>query len=345
MKRILVLALLLLPLVQAYGQAPPGASDVDAGKEMWRGYFGFQNDCKLCHGEQGQGGFASALAGHRLTPEQFLRAVREGRGNTMPGFVADKNMNDQQVAQIAAYLGSLPKPAERSTMWRTPVPAFATERHKLYITSGCGQCHGLTFANPRRTAGGLGGDYEWFKTEVYQHSTSPDHINSRHLRMGNYSAQQVPEATLRELWQFFSAEQGLRVPMGAAVSEGVRSANGVTYTVTVQNTGRPGKGLTAEYVTVVLPLLRGRDPEEVTSVVVATTGGGYTGVQRDPITNSNAAHFEIPSLGPGERRTLTITLTGSGSDKGIPRGMLKWERPRLPSGATDLIAISVPLGQ
>ena len=69
------------------------------------------------------------------------------------------------------------------------------------------------------------------------------------------------------------------------------------------------------------------------------------GVQRDPITNSNAAIFEIPRLGPRETKTLTITLTGPGSEKGIPRGMLKWERPLLPSGAADMIAIAVPLGQ
>jgi len=78
MKRILVVAFLLLPLVQAYAQAPPGASDVEAGKEMWRGYFGFQNDCKLCHGEQGQGGFASALAGHRLTPSSSCAPFAKG---------------------------------------------------------------------------------------------------------------------------------------------------------------------------------------------------------------------------------------------------------------------------
>src|SRR5437867_2679520 len=91
-------------------------------------------------------------------------------------------------------------------------------------------------------------------------------------------------------------------------------------------------------------LLRGRDPEE-TTIVEATTGGGYTGIHRDPITNTNTAEFEVPKPGPQEKRTFMITLSGIGANSGIPRGTVKWERPRLGSGGTDLIAISTPLSQ
>ena len=342
MKR-LVVVLVLFFATQLRAQTP-NASDIQAGKEIWQGYFGLQNDCKLCHGEQGQGGFAKALAGHQLSTAEFLRVVRQGAGKTMPAFVPDKNLNDQQVSQVAAYLASLPKAMERG-MWRTPVPPLATPRQKLYIESGCGQCHAATFANPRRTAGGLAGDYEWFKTEVYQHTTAPDHANSRHLRMGNFSRDQVPESVSQELWQFFSVEQGLRVPINADISNGVLSGNGITYTINISNAGRRGKGLTAEYITITLPLMRGRDPEEVTTVVDATTGGGYTGIHRDPITNSNAAEFEIPKLGPGEKRTFTITLSGIGANSGIPRGTVRWEKPRMGTGERDLIAITVPQGR
>jgi len=94
-----------------------------------------------------------------------------------------------------------------------------------------------------------------------------------------------------------------------------------------------------------LPLLRGRDPEETTTVVVATTGGGYSGIHRELITNTQAAEFEISRLAPGERKTFTITLSGRGASAGIPRGVVRWERPQLGSGATDLIGIAVPLGQ
>lgn len=344
MNRIgIALTLLVIPFGQALAQSA-AASDLEAGKAIWIYAPNFANDCKLCHGVQGQGGFATALAGHKLTSAQFLKTVREGVG-TMPGFVADKNLTDQQVGQVAAYLASLPKPPQPATTWFTRVPPFASAAQKLAISSGCGQCHGAIMANPRRTAGGLGADFEWFKRETWEHTTSPGHVNSRHLRMGNYTKQQVPEEKLRELWQFFAVEQGLRVPVNAQVSAGVPGANGVTYTVTVQNTGTPGKGLTAEYVTITLPLLKGADPEEVTSVVTGTTGEGYTGIHRDPLTNSNAAEFEIPALAPGDKKTFTITLAGRGAEAGIPRGTAKWEKPRLNSGGLDVISVSVPLGQ
>ena len=71
-------------------------------------------------------------------------------------------------------------------------------------------------------------------------------------------------------------------------------------------------------------------------------GGGYTGVHRDPISNSQAPEFEIDKLGPGEKRTFTITLSGKGESVGIPRGIVRWEKPRVGTGATDLIGITVP---
>src|SRR5213595_1985070 len=167
MRRILIV-LVLLPVAIAQAQTP-SASDIREGKRIWQGYLGLENDCKLCHGERGEGGFAKPLAGHQLNNAQFLRVVRQGAGKTMPAFVADKNLNDQQVAQVAAYLASLPKPAQPVTEWHTPVPALASANQRLLISTGCGQCHGPIMANPRRTAGSVGADYEWFKKEVYEH--------------------------------------------------------------------------------------------------------------------------------------------------------------------------------
>ena len=340
---MILLLLLSMAQIQAQTQAA-GASDIQAGKEIWQGYFNLENDCKLCHGAQGEGGFAKPLAGHQLTSAQFIAAVRKGPG-MMPAFVPDRNLNDQQLSQVSAYLASLSKAAEPSRTWQTPIPPLATPPQRLMISTGCGQCHGPIMANPRRTAGGRGADFEWFKEEVWEHTSAPGHANARHLRMGNYTKQQVSEATLLEIWRFFAVEQGLRVPINADVSEGFPGANGTSYTIHVSNGGVPGKGLTAEYLTITLPLLKGRDPEETTTEIVATTGGGYTGVHRDPISNSQAAEFEVAKLAPGEKKTYTITLSGKGANAGIPRGIVRWERPLLGSGATDLIGISVPLGQ
>jgi len=341
----ILIAFLLFSLIQVQAPTPAaGGSDTQSGQEIWQGYFTLENDCKLCHGVRGEGGFAKPLAGHQLTTAQFIAAVRKGPG-MMPAFVPDKNLNDQQLGQVSAYLASLPKVAQPSTLWQTPIPPLATAAQRLMISTGCGQCHGPIMANPRRTAGGRGADFEWFKEEVWEHTSAPSRANARHLRMGNYTRQQVSEGTLLEIWRFVAVEQGLRVPINADVSAGVAGANGTTYTVNVSNGGVPGKGLTAEYVTVTLPLLKGRDPEETTTVVVTATGGGYAGVHRDPISNSQAAEFEIVRLAPGEKKTYTITLSGQGAGAGIPRGIVRWERPLLGSGATDLIGISVPVGQ
>lgn len=334
--------LLLLALIGIEAPAQTTAdSEIQIGREIWEGYFGLENDCKLCHGNHGEGGFAKPLAGQQLTSEQFIAAVRRGPG-IMPAFVPDRNLNDQQLIQVSTYLASLPKAAPGSGRWQTPVPPLATPAQRLMITTGCGQCHGPIMANPRRTAGGRGADFEWFKEEVWRHTSAPGHVNARHLRMGNYSEKQVSEGTLLEIWRFFAVEQGLRVPINAEVSAGVAGATGTTYTAGVSNGGVPGKGLTAEYITVSLPFLRGKDPEETTTVVVATTGGGYMGVHREPISNTQAAEFEIPRLAPGEKKTFTITLSGKGANAGFPRGIVRWERPLLGNGAADLIGISPP---
>src|ERR1700676_995263 len=119
-----VLLLLFSIQVQAQAQAA-GGSDIQAGKEIWQGYFQLENDCKLCHGVQGEGGFAKPLAGTKLTAAQIIAAVPKGPG-IMLALVANKNLNDQQLTQVAAYFSSLPAPAKPSTMWQTRVPHDAT---------------------------------------------------------------------------------------------------------------------------------------------------------------------------------------------------------------------------
>ena len=347
MKRMLLPSLLLLlsSLIPAYGQAP-SAEDVQQGQRIWSGYFTNENDCKNCHGVHGEGGFAGGLAGHQLTDEQFLRATRQGVGRTMPGFTAEKNLSDQSVFQVAAYLRSLPRYTGPQANWRTPVPATATPAQRTYIEAGCGQCHAAAFHNPRRDAGGLGPDatFEWFEDEVYNHMNSLTGRDSRHLRMGSYRRDQVSEETLREIWTFMMEELGPRVRLGASISEGVFTDQGMQYTIALNNSGEPGKGLVAEHISVVLPVLRARDPEEETTVIEATTGGFY-GMQRDLLSNTNAAVFTIPRLGPGERHELTITVSGIGALAGFPRASVKWELPKLNTGGTDIIMISQPFGR
>lgn len=330
----IVIALLLIPLAQ--GPAG-GGGDVQAGKTVWES---FNYDCRLCHGVRGEGGLGPDLAGHTMTPAQFMRAVRQPWG-IMPAFSSDKNISDQEVRQVTAYLASLTKAPEPGP-WLTNVPANATERQRLMVSYGCGQCHGQLMANPRRTAGGLGADFEWFKDEVYTHTTGEANRGRAHLRMGNYSRQRLGEDALREIWQFFAVDQGLRANVSANISAAPASGNTVTYTVTLSNGGAAGKGLAVENLTMFLPLPGGAGAAQQAGVTVtATTGAGYTGIRRDNYTNTEAAAWEIPYLAAGERRTYTLTISGPTAAAGITRGYANWGKPRLGDGGMDVIPVNV----
>lgn len=330
MNAVLIL-ILLLPLAQG----PADSAAVQAGKALW----GINNTCISCHGAAGQGGFGPDLAGHTLTPAQFLHAVRKPWG-VMPAFTPEKNFSDKEIGQIAAYLASLPKVSEPGP-WRTPIPANASARQALQIAQGCGQCHGAVMATPRRDAGGDGADFEWFKGMVYNHTTAmcqgrtvPECDRDR-LRMGNYSRSRVPDVVLREIWEFMAVETGLRVPVAGQISAGTSVDRGVTFTLKVSNEGIRGKGLTAENLNIALTLVPG-------TTVAATTGAGYQGVRRDATAGADTAVWQLPRLEPGDEHTYTITVSGTAAATGITGGNIVWARPAFGDGSADQLALAAP---
>lgn len=330
MNAVLV-ALLLLPLAQG----PRDSAAVQAGKALWD----INNTCRSCHGNAGEGGFGPDLAGHTLTPAQFLRAVRTPWG-VMPTYTPDKNFKDDEIGQMAAYLGSLPKVAVPAP-WRTPIPANASPRQALQVAQGCGQCHGLAMATPRRDGGGDGADFEWFKGMVYNHTTamcqgrSVPECDRDRLRMGNYSSTRLPEVVLRQIWEFMTVETGLRVPVAGQISAGTTTEKGVTFTVKVLNEGVRGKGLTAENLNIELALAPG-------TTVAATTGGGYQGIRRSPTATTDTAVWQLLRLGPGDEQTYTITVAGNAAAKGVTGGNIAWARPALGDGTVDQFTLAAP---
>ena len=65
--------------------------------------------CYTCHGYQGQGGGAGAkLAPHPITAAALIAYVRHPKGS-MPPFT-DKVVSDEVLADIHAYLASIPAP-------------------------------------------------------------------------------------------------------------------------------------------------------------------------------------------------------------------------------------------
>jgi mono/diheme cytochrome c family protein len=90
--------------------ATPPAGSAASGKILY-GKIG----CYQCHSEEGQGGTQGPRLGPRpIAFQAFLRYVRSPRGE-MPPYKA-KVMSDRDVADVYAFLQSLPPPPPLSTL-------------------------------------------------------------------------------------------------------------------------------------------------------------------------------------------------------------------------------------
>ena len=308
MRRLLIAILLTLPLSMTVDASAQG--DPDAGQELW-GNRGL-NRCVDCHGTNGEGAFGPDLAGRDLTLEQFTRAVRRPWG-IMPAYPPVLH-SDQQVANLHAYLTSLPRVAEPGP-WRTPLPANAPRAQELLIAGvGCAQCHGDGLAGPRADAGSLNADFEWWKDLVYDHAATMNGVrvdlgeNPGPVRMGNYSRARLPESVLEEIYVYLKDTLGYRVSISSRVTPG--SAPG-SYNLVVENSGREGLGLTAENIAITLDLEPG-------TIVTSEATDGFHGVE-----NETEAAWRIPRLGPAEEQTYSFTISNGG---GISGGEVVWHR-------------------
>lgn len=326
-----LVAILLLPLAQG-GTAPTG--DPQAGKTLWEGAA---TQCRNCHGAKGEGAFGPDLAGRKLTVAQFRQAVRKPWG-IMPAFI-ESQIADREIADLVAYFDSLPSVTQPGP-WRFEVPAGAPRGQEVLLAAvGCGQCHGVTFNGPRADLGAINADFEWLKRMVYDHTTAmPQHWSlldenpAIRVRMGNYSRSRLPESLLQDIFTF-ARDLGFRVPMAGQLTAGVPAPNGVTYTLNVENGGLPGKGLTAEDLTITLILPAG-------SRVVSTTGAGYQGVRRDQQAKADAAVWQLPRLAAKNHQTYTITLSRAGTAADNLSGNIRWTKPPVKTGSFDNVVIA-----
>lgn len=324
MKRLFA-ALLMLPLGQAAAQAQ---GDAAAGKALWDGPA---TQCKNCHGNNGEGAFGPDLAGRKLTVAQFAHAVRRPWG-IMPAFIASQ-VSDAELANMTAYFDTLPAVAQPGK-WRFEVPANARPGQAVALNLGCGQCHGPALNGPRANMGAVDMDFDWFKTLVYNHTGAfPQHVKrleenfTQRMRMGNFHPGRVSESQLREIYDW-AREIGLRGRLVNRLGKGEAGANGVTYTLTVENGSIPGKGLTVED-----PVVRLIIPADTN--VVATTGAGYQGVKMDEQAKANVASWQVPPMGPKAKQTFTITLSKAGTAAANLRGEVRWTRPSVKTGPSD----------
>jgi len=275
----LLIAIVLLTRLQAPTEEPVGRPE--AGKAFLAGTA--LSPCVACHGRDGEGGYGPDLAGTRLSFAQFRRAVRVPWG-VMPAYTVPQ-VSDQQLADLRAYFQGLPKAAapkasawqgtpqelNSRAVWRVIVPAplpvlpGASLGQRMAMSgAGCAQCHGPDMDNPRRWAGGAGGDYAWLTSIVYNEGSRSVEAAKD---MGTYSRARLPEASLREIWNYMNGELGLRAFMSARAERGAAAGTNATYSVRVRNEGVSGKGLAAEDVQVSLALAPG-------VTVLAQTGPG-----------------------------------------------------------------------
>jgi cytochrome c553 len=335
MKKMLV-ALLLLPLAQTASAQTAG--DAAAGKAYWDRLAPRLTDCKDCHGLNGEGGFGPDLAGRGLNVAQIEVAVRKPWG-IMPAFV-ESQVSDKDAADLAAYFASLPKPAVPGK-WRVEVPPDAPPGQVTLITMGCGQCHGATFNGPRgNTLGAYNIDFDGFANMVYNHTTAmPQYraalgVAGTNLDMGNYSRSRLTLGQLRQIYFWARDEIGVRAPMAGQIAKGETGPSGVTYPVTVTNTGVQGRGVIAEGLTVSLTI-----PADTT--VVAGTGTGYQGVHTDEKTKATVATWKLPRSAPKDQEKLSVTLSKPVTATANLRGDIRWTKPSPKSGpSADVVNIA-----
>ncbi|MBI2188472.1 MAG: c-type cytochrome [Acidobacteria bacterium] len=330
--RTLLFALLLFPL--ALGSAAAQTGNAQAGKTLWEGPA---TQCRNCHGQNGEGAFGPDLAGRRLTVAQFRHAVRQPWG-IMPAYI-ESQISDSEIADLVAYFSSLPA-AEKPGSWRFEVPQGAPRGQEVALaTIGCAQCHGPILNGPRANAGAVGADFRWFQTMVYEHAkVMPAHWKllgeqpAVRVRMGTYSRSRIPEATLMEIFNW-AKDIGFRADIQGRLGAGVGGADGVTYTLTVENIGLQGRGLAAEDLTVNLVVPAGAN-------VVKTTGANYKGVSQDAELKGNVAVWQLNRLAPKEKQTYTLTLSRAGTASDNVRGAVRWTKPAVKTGPSDAANIA-----
>lgn len=332
-------------VAQTPAPAAPAANapDIENGRKV----FAFGNtSCSNCHGNGAIGGFGPDLAGKGLPLARAAQAIRRPIWR-MPAFDASQ-LTDKEIADMVAYWNSLPK-TEKLGNWRTPFPKDIENGQHHAVLYGCTQCHGNTLETPRHGQGEVDGDFEWFKHMVYEHSKAqPEQWalldregapsstpGPGRVRMGNYDRQRLPEATLKEIYDW-AMSLGKLVPISARITAAPGDASGTVYTVDVANGAVPSKGLTAEDVTISVVVPPGQK-------VVSGTGPGYAGVKKQGA--QEVATWKVAKFAPHDRQKFTLTLSGTATGDAVPRGTVAWSKPSAKEDAEVAFALPRPGGR
>ena len=308
--KIFAAAVALLLASPALAQTP----DIAASKSLWESNNLF---CKNCHGKTGEGAMGPDLAGRGLSASQFQQAVRKPWG-VMPAFTTEQ-ISDAEIAGLTAWFASLPKVAETAA-WRVPLAPEMPRGQQAYVSQGCAQCHGATFDMPRAAFGGRGTDFATMKELVYNHTTAMPKFEEQRpgsrLRMGNFSTLRLTESQLKEMYDWAHDDLGFRPELRAELVP----STGTTSALNVTTLGEPGKGLTAQRVTINVIVPAG-------ATVTAATGDGYKGVHMDEKAKGNVAEWQVPRIAPKDVKAFTVTLSQAPAKPEDLKGTIRWAKP------------------
>ena len=106
--RVFVFSWLIALSVNASAQAPsaPPAGNAQAGKDLYLRY-----SCYACHRYDGNGGAGARLVPLPMTVSRFTAYIRNPPRPQMPAY-SSKLLSDAQLADIFAYIKSLPASAD-----------------------------------------------------------------------------------------------------------------------------------------------------------------------------------------------------------------------------------------
>jgi len=139
------------------------------------------------------------------------------------------------------------------------------------------------------------------------------------LRMGNFNPLRLSESQMREIYTWAHDEIGFRPELQAQLT------GGPSYTLNLANNGEPGKGLTAQTLTIDLLV-----PTGIT--VTAATGEGYKGVHPDPQGKGSVAEWQVARLAPKQTQTFTINLSQAPANPADLKGTIRWAKPAPKTG-------------
>ena len=112
--RVLFVIAIALIFLNSFAIAQTPASSLtgnaETGKKLYVTYF-----CWSCHGSNGRaGGTGPAIAPSSRSGEDLIKYVRKPRG-PMPPYIS-KSISDKDLADIAAFLRSVPKDPDLKTI-------------------------------------------------------------------------------------------------------------------------------------------------------------------------------------------------------------------------------------